>query len=401
MKSMGNLAILLLILFFVNGCIQQAPEGPCSIQVAEPGELEDVQLVSVVEDPRGDFIMDHPFFERTFDLAYPGVDAIPAALDIVRVNLERKETVYSFQIFTATDTVPQLLEEGVQLARFGVFVDLDLNGTSDILLTTVEPERGVVVTSDFDLIEEMSLLTYDSTSVTISASAELLGDHFDWVAFTAYSPKEGAYYQTPLEDFFFVPEVDLAYADTERRVLAFVSVSNIGNKCKVTDSGIATCPPRGNPPGRRRVPGSFCKGWLLKQKQCGNLKIELWCNCSSGGPPWTGGFFGKRIEKGLFRRGWVAKCPFKGGQNSQVEEDVDNDGIPDKVYHASTDMGHDDDGDGYLDTMVYVYDFRTNLVSITNIERDYHTGEVVNRKRFLWGAVLPFVSPEMVPGSVL
>lgn len=390
-----NLTILLISCLLV-GCIQQEPEA-CDTFTVGSGEFPDAPpLVLTVEDPREDFILDHPFFELTFDVAYHTYDIIPETVDIVRVDLERIDDVYYFHIFPAS--APDLGEEGV-LYRFGVFVDTDLNGVSDLLLTTTaEPDQGVVTASDFRLIEEMPLLMYDVTSLTVSASADVLGDHFEWVAFTAYSPQE-VYYETPLEDVYFMPAVDLAYAGDEKRVLVYTSVSGTGWGCHVTETGITTCPPLGNPPGRRRVPGSLCEGWMLKQKQCNGLKIELWCNCSSGGPPWVGGAFGKWVQKGFFRKGWVAKCPFNGGHNSQVEEDEDLDGIPDKVYHAVSDMGLDDDGDGYWDVMLYVYDFRTNLVTITNIERDYHTGAVVNVRSL--PPLLPFIEPNLVPGSVM
>ena len=401
MKKMRNFTILLLI-SLLNGCIQQAPEKACDTMIIGPGELADAPpLVYTVEDPLQDFILDHPFFEEQFDVVYTGVDAVPPALDIIRVELQREGGYYYFQIFTAGDNVLEQLETRMQVIQFGIFVDTDLNGVTDLLLTSAtELEQGVVVTSDFDLVEKMPSLAYDSSSLTVSASAELLGDSFAWVAFTAYSPQK-VHYRTPLKDVVFVPEVDLAYADTERRVLLSLSVSGTGQDCQVIETQITTCPPRGNPPGRQRVPGSLCEGWMLKQKRCGDLKIELWCNCSSGRPSsWRGGAFGKRVEQGLFKRGWVAKCPFFGGQNSQVDGDTDNDGIPDKVHHTVADRGLDDDGDGYLDIMIYKYDFKTNLVTIINVERDYHTGAVVNVKYLPWGPVPPFISPNMVPGQV-
>jgi hypothetical protein len=402
MGKMKNFTILLLISCLLNGCIQQAPEKACDTTIIGSGELTDAPpLVYTVEDPLQDFMLDHPFFEERFDVVYQGVDVIPPAVDIVRVELQREGDYYYFQIFTAGNTIPEQLERGMQVIQFGIFVDIDLNGVTDLLLTSATGlERGVVVASDFGLIEEMPSLAYDSTSMTISASAALLGDSFEWIAFTAYSPQK-AYYKTPLKDVVFVPEVDLAYADTERRVLFSTSVSGTGRDCQITETRIYSCPPRGNPPGRQRVPGSTCKGWMLKQKQCGDIKIELWCNCSSGRPSsWHGGAFGKRVEQGFFKRGWVAKCPFFGGQNSQVDEDTDNDGIPDKVHHAVADRGLDDDGDGYLDIMIYKYDFKTNLVTIINVERDYRTGAVVNVKYLPWGPVPPFISPNMVPGQV-
>ena len=46
------------------------------------------------------------------------------------------------------------------------------------------------------------------------------------------------------------------------------------------------------------------------------------------------------------------------------------------------------------------HDFETNLVTIINVERDYHTGTVVNIKYWPPGPVSPFIDPNMMPGQV-
>ena len=397
MKQMMNLIILLLSLsLLMIGC-----PPPCSTKIVGHGTLAGAPPpVSIAEDPQLDLILDHPLFEENFDVVYRSYDMIPIALDIVRVELRRDERNYYFRVSTAGDNVPELLREKNRSALFGIFVDTDLNGISDFLLTTTDnPERGVVVAPNFDLIEEMPSLSIDSTSVTISASINTLGDHFEWVAFTGYSPAERSHYHTPLEGLFIVPIVDMAYADTARTVLLHTTLSGTGQQCQVTDMGITRCPPPDNPPGRQNVPGAGCEGWMLRQKRCGNLKIELWCYCCTGGPPWSGGAFGKRVEKDT-NKGWIARCPFSGGQNSQDEQDADNDRVPDKVTHTVVDGGSDDDHDGYKDVMIYEYDFDTNRVTITNIERDYNTGAVVNTKILPGGSVPPYSNPKKVPGNV-
>lgn len=394
MKRTSKLAILLMSCLLLNGCIGQQKQE-CSSKIVAPGKPAETTPVRLVEDPLQDFTLDHPPFERNFDIVYRDFSVIPAALDIVEVTVELSNDLWHFKITTA-DKMDMLLDTK-EPSQFGVFVDTDFNGVSDFLLaTTIQLKGGVLVTPDFELVEEIRL-SIEENSITLFAHAETLGDHFEWVAYSGYSPREGAYYRTRLEALFVVPEVDLAYADSERPVLVTHSLSGTGQQCQVVETEIFSCPPPDDPPGRQNVPGSTCgEGWMLRQKRCGDRKIELWCNCSSGGPPWTGGFFGKRVEKGP-NSGWVAICPFERGENYQWDEDVDGDGIPDKVVHTVIDRGYDDEPDGFLDVMIYEYDFGTNMVTITNIERDYSTGDVVNTKPWPGGPVPPYSNPGDVP----
>lgn len=373
MKRLVKLAVFLLGLGLLMPACTPTPVSPCGTEVVatiDPSELESAPPpAAFAEDPLGDHILYDPLFQENFDVGYAEV---PPALDIVAVEVGLEGQNYYFRVQTAGDNVRELLLERERMVQFGIFVDTDLNGLSDFLLiTTGDPERGVVISRDFERVEEMPL-DINANSVTMFAPIGTLGEHFEWVAFTGYSPEEEAYYLTPLEDLFIVPIVDMAYADMERTTLVFTSLSGTGKQCQVTDMGISFCPPSGNPPGQEPLPGPTGphpsdKGWMFWQKKCGDLKIELWCY----------GAFGRRVEKGS-NKGWIARCPFKGGQNFYKLWDnypsPNGDGVPDRVRHWVQNgkfyWGFDDDGDGCWDWMDFDYSFDTNLVTILNLEFD-------------------------------
>lgn len=388
-------------------------QQPCRTEIVAGIDLRELKLTPppawVVEDPLRDYILDHPLFKENFDVVYESYKVIPTALDIVSVEVALDGDKYYFCILTAGGNVLELLQEGRHSARFGVYLDRDLNGYSDVLLTTTDrgPERGIVITPDFEVIEDMPRLTIEDNSVTMRVSRETVGDHFDWVVFSGYSPREDAYYRTPLEEVgvFVVPEVDITYPNPERTVLVHTVLSGSGPSCRVTGMGVTICPPPGkppnNPPGRRRVPGSSCEGWMYQRTQCDNLGYELWCNCSVvrhdqyGNPYWHYGEYGKRVFKGS-ASGWVAKCPFVGGLNGQGVQDTDGDSVPDRIMHTVVDGYGDDDNDGKEDVMVYDYSFLTNKVTSCHIERSYQTGVVLDEK---WlPPTPPYTDPASVPG---
>lgn len=399
MRNTRNIIIILLMSFFLF-IIGSAQPPPCTIKTVGPGSVERASPpLTIARDPVGDLNLYHPLFEENFDVVYGNYDAIPRALDMVGVELLREGRNYYFRVLTAGENIPELLQERRQSAIFGVFVDTDLNGISDFLLTTtIDPEYGMVVSPNFEFIDEMPSLVIDSTSVTMSAPISLLGEHFEWVAFTGYSPIEEAYYLTPLEDLFVVPVLDMAYADINMLPLIYISLSGTGKQCQVTDMGLTYCPPSGNPPGYKNLPGPTGplskKGWMFWQKKCGDLKIELWCY----------GAFGRWIEKGS-NKGWIARCPFKGGQNYFYLVDKvpppNGDGVPERVlhdvYNGKFHWGFDDDCDGYWDSVHFDYSFATNLVTIKNKEWSSPTMLVVDDDD-PQSPHKPFDDPGLVPG---
>lgn len=394
---MKILISLLSLGFLIMGC---APKKPCITQTVGPLSVESPPpLVSRVEDPLQDFILDHPLFERNFDVVYGSNEVIPQALDIIAVEVALDGDYYRFHIRTAKEGLPELLEEGRHSARFGVYVDKDLNGASDILLTTTDqPKRGLVITPDFKVIEEMPRLIIGNNSVTMYISRRIVGDHFDWLVVSGYSPVKRAYHPTPLEHVFFVPEIDVVFpVEVPRMFEILTTYSGTGPACQVITTQFNTCPPAGNPP-QVSVPGTSYKGVMISHAQCGIRGYALWC---VNPPP---GFFGKRVFEGA-QQGWVARCPFLCGYNNQNIWDTNNDQVPDIVFHTikdnpkcGTQTNFDQDNDGKIDIMQHEYTYQTNQVVSCNIERDFQNQAILDKRCCL--ARPPYADPAMVPGSI-
>ena len=387
-------------------------EPPCSTVVVAP--IDPIELESApaagVRDPLGDYFLDHPLFEEIFDVVYESNEAIPPAIDIIAVEVALDGDDYSFHILTAGDNLPELLQEGRRSVRFGVYVDTDLNGISDVLLTTTDqPERGVAITPGFEVIEDMLRLSIEDNSVTMCVPRDRVGDHFDWVVFSGYSPVTDAYCSTPLAAVFYVPAVDIAFAGPDRRVGFSDSFSQSNPACKQVWTGVTSCPPKGNPPGRTNI-GPGLDGWLIKREQCGNRAVDWWCYDSQWNSlqnRWEGGAFGKRVFENTYK-GWIAKCPFDCGLNdNKVLRDSSNTKII-KVYHTIKDadcpqpagppIPKDKDRDLRRDIMSHEYQFATNTVISCNIERDPQTNALLD-KRCL-SPKPPYTSPWSVPGSI-
>jgi hypothetical protein len=420
----------------------------CVTELAAPSDPDTLASIPtwtdalVFEDPRGDFVLDHPLFEENFD-AFGVYDQaeIPHALDITAVTVGPEGEYYFFDITTARaetsegESLPELLRSGRRTARIGIFVDIDHNGASDYLLTTTDEEgTGVVLPPTLDEpIAELELNVGDS-SITMLVPRSILGDRFDWMAFTGYSPIEGAYFSTPLEFVFFVPAVDVYYPQDLPGMVGFsTSYSGTGRVCQVTgtayNAASIRCPPQGNPT-LTPVPGTSYQGVLMYQVQCDGRGYAFWCINQS--------FFGKEVLNGS-HLGWVAKCPFTCGLNDEGRWDTDSDGLVDQIFHTVTDVDclydtsgdgipdklvdvngdgtkdythHDGDNDGYLDVMEHRYLYATNELTSCNKERTYKygapataggppilkLGSVENER--CKAPQQPYTLPSQVPGAI-
>jgi hypothetical protein len=373
--------------------------GKCSSETSPPPELGEIRdlpdILGFVEDPRGDFLLAHPLFEENFGVIYENNEVIPPALDIVAIEVSEDGGSYLFEILTAGDELSDVLLEAPRTARFGIYIDADLNGLSDYLVTTTaEFGFGVITGEDFGgVIEELDVVVAGN-ALTLRVPRELAGDHFDWLAVSGYSPEPAAFHPTPLENVFWVPTVDIASARGPFRMREIsTNYSGTGQKCQVTKSGYSTCPAHGAT--QQQVPGTSYQGVRIFTKQCGYRGLGLWCLNSS--------FFGKRVfDISKSQDGWVAKCPFTCGYNEQNHWDTNGDHLPDKVIHAVTDAdcgtaAQDQDGDGYRDTMRHVYWYNTNRVRSCNEERNAF-GSLVNTRCLPPRA--PYSDPASVPGSI-
>lgn len=376
----------LLVLLIGAGC-----DGVhlCTTEIAPPSGTEPEELVRLVADSTGDFVLNHPLFTEVYDVVFEDNDSIPPALDIVQVEVFSDGEIHTIQIRTRTtdDQGGGVIEEmsrDDQRVSFGVYIDSDGNGVSDYLLTTTDsPERGVIVTPEFELVAEMPRLGFDDNVVSMEVPEEIVGARFEWLVFSGYSPTSEAFHTTALDNVFFVPQVDIV---PSRAGMTGIITSYSGpGSCQVTDSRIitstgkrsASCPANQGP--FTTVPGTSQQGKMWYRKQCGKQGVEFWC---------VGSAFGVRVFDGS-NQGWVGKCPYACGANWLNQWDYDENGLYDKIYHTIVDEDCYDisgnliqkidwDNDALRDIMIHDYRYSTNQVKSCNVEKNETTGSLLS-----------------------
>jgi len=374
----------------------------CTTEIAPPSGTEPEELVRLVADATGDFVLDHPLFTEVYDVVFEDNSYIPPALDIVQVEVRTENGIHTIQIRTQEGGVIQEMSRDDQRVSFGVYIDSDGNGVSDFLLTTTDnPERGVIVTHEFELVEEMSELAIEDTTVTMQVPEEIVGARFHWLAFSGYSPRAEAFHPTAMEDVFVVPDVDVVSSVPD--MAALIAFYSGPGTCQVVDKLYVACC-GGACPGSASVPlttipGTSQQGKLFYRKQCGTRIYEFWCR---------GACFGSRVYGGG-TAGWVGRCPYICGLNSVNIWAQSKNAPLDVVYHTVRDancsdmlnpMKHDDryDNDNKMDSMAHTYLYATDQLESCNLERDENTGSLLgkrccpNRK--------PYKNHSDVPGSI-
>ena len=292
-------------------------------------------------DPPGDFLLDHPLYAENFDAA--GVFdevAIPDALDITSVRLGPEGEYYLFEISTARgetgdgETLRDLLTPGRRVARFGLYFDVDRNGVSEYLLTTNDEsaDRAVILPATLDEPLAWVDLTIGEDTISLFVPRSITGESFDWIAFTGFSPVDGAFFTTPLDWVFFNPVIDVYNPQDLPLNRGFsTSYTGTGVQCQVTDSVYNSCPAKGTPPPVPiPVPGTTHTGVQLYRVRCDGRGYAFWCINQS--------FFGKEVLDANQQLGWVARCPYSCGFNVEDRWDVGGDGLVDKIFHTITDQ---------------------------------------------------------------
>lgn len=348
-----------------------------------------------VRDPHCDFLLYHPFFHQTFDVFYSNLETIPQSLDILSVEIETEEKNYIFQIKTAGERIGELLQRERHMARFGIYIDNDFNGNSELFLTTTDrPDQGLTLTYDFHPLEENKIVI-EGNSISFYASKSVIGENFDWLAFSGFSPREGAFHPTTLPNVFFVPIIDVAYP--RRRPRAFeIWTSHLNvNPCQVYESGFSTCPVPGAPV--TNVPNLLLgatpqQGVMIHRIMCGGKGHELWCiNYCFARRPFNGSW-----------QGWIARCPYPNGNNFCTNLLNPNTKIMEKVIHTVYDgpiqYPQDTDSDNLFDLMEHTYDFGNNQVTSCNIELDMNT--LTQKYKRCKVPQTPYVNYSDVPGSI-
>lgn len=412
---------------------QPTPTPACAEDVTAPTSPEILEALPILrefhdfEDPPGDFLRDHPFFDENFDAAGAFEPAeIPAALDLRAIRVGPEGDSAMFQIRFAQQEaggppLQELLSDGRRTAQVGIYVDTDRNGISDFLITTTaDGNRGLIVTRDVnEPVAELEVRLGES-ELALFAPFEIIGDRFDWAVFTGFTPIEGAYFRTNLDELFFLPIVDTYNPqDIPHNVGFSTAYSGSGRQCFVTSSNYNSCPAHGATP--TQVPNTAYTGVLLYNVRCDGRGYDFWCLSQS--------FFGKHVYD-AGQQGWVAKCPYTCGLNQEARWDLDSDGLVDKVFHTITDQDctydqnhdgvingldkfHDVNGDGindvtyhdgfdhdgYLDVMAHTYLYASNQVTSCNRNYTYTTPNALVSQQCK-PPQAPYTDPAMVPSIV-
>lgn len=341
---------------------------------------------SHAEDITNDFMLVDPIFLRNFDgyISEENFRNMPPEVDIVSVKITERGTDYCFRIQSNGNNVASLLVDGSHSILYGVQVDIDLNGRSDLaILTTDRQGSGAVVSPEFDMLGEVQVST-EGNSVTLCTSKDRLGEHFDWLAFSGYAPvlsqphasqlgRDTPFYTTPLTEgygVFAVPLVDLVTPNLESAIAVTLFLTGSGMQCQATGIGMNSCPPGDNPPSPTQPldTDTYCTtGWLYQGKICGDYQWGIWCAC--------GGYYGTWVQAAS-DHGWIGICPYVGGDNNMVQDDTNNDGIDDWFVHDTYDgrpwvISTDDDLDGKFDVMRRTYQLGS-FVSTCNEHYDYN-----------------------------
>ncbi len=356
-------------------------------------------------DPVGDWLRDHPLYAENFDApdAFEDVD-LPPALDLADLRLGPEGDTYIFSLSTSRaatgegEPLTDLLTPGRRVASVGVYIDTDRNGVSDYLLTTTDEALtfGAVFATTLDEPVDTIELRVDENTIDFVAPRGLLGDRFDWIAFTGYSPLPDTFFRTGVGWVFVVPIVDIYRpGDIPANIGFTTSYAGTGQSCQVIESQYNSCPAQGSPtPVTVSGPGYSYQGVLIYRVQCDGRGYAFWCMNQS--------FFGKEVFEGGSRLGWVARCPYHCGYNQEARWDQDGDGLVDKIFHTVTDRDcgsyHDGDGDGGLDVMEHTYLYGPNEITSCNRERDYQAGTTLDLR--CKPAQPPYDAPTNVPGFV-
>jgi hypothetical protein len=105
----------------------------------------------------------------------------------------------------------------------------------------------------------------------------------------------------------------------------------------------------------------------------GTLKcrFETWALDLGGEGPNTDDVLAIRVVHADGTQGWIARCPYEGGDNFALYLDTNEDEIVDFLIYSSTDTGADDDRDGREDMVAYLYycDTRTHVADHREDER--------------------------------
>jgi len=380
---------------------------PCVTETPPPTGTEPEGVIRYAEDPTEDFEIDHPMFAELYDIVFELNTPIPPALDLVEVVVESGEGGHTFYLRTRDGGVIQEMRDLDQRATYGVYIDSDGNGVSDVTVTTtIGGERSVILTPEFELVDATSELWIEDDLIALTVPEWVIGAGFHWMAFSGYSPNPHAAYTTSMDDVVVVPDVDVVCSQVGMNAL--LSFLDGPGTCQITEKlAVAccggTCAKSASVP-YTTIPGTNQTGRLFYRKQCGQRIYEFWC---------LGACFGSRVYGGA-TTGWVGRCPYPCGFNTVNVWKQDATVQLDKVYHTIRDascaskadmknpLKHADSWiggkDGRMDSMHHTYWYGTDQLTSCNVERQPGTATYIDQR--CCNVRKPYVNLSAVPGRI-
>lgn len=330
-----------------------------------------------VTDPEDDFTVSQQLFEEDFQIKYNKA-VIPASMDIRNGTMGYKNDFYIFTVSTSSSNLQTHMDSNSEICSFTLFVDIDHDGKTDILVTCDGHSKQVKYTDNqYNSVATDLPYRIFNNNIAIPVLRELIGDNFQWIISSGYSPNNIRYYQTQADDIHFVPGVDyLIGSQSNSQWSDWIEICGERGKRIVVEREAHHCMP--NEQERKHLgpnikpKGWDASGWEYKIIDWTNGGYELWCACDTNTCQYGVRVINKDIKEGAVW--WVAKCPFKGGFN--VTYEVCQTNVHDNIYrltHTVYDMGDDDDKDDSLDVMIYDYNFKSDDFYIALRQYDYNT----------------------------
>ncbi|GEM_PF-4515516 len=383
------------------------PYRPCVTETPPPSGTEPEGVIRYAEDPTEDFEIDHPMFAELYDIVFELNTPIPPALDLVEVVVESGEGRHTFYLRTRDGGVIQEMRNTDQRVTFGVYIDSDGNGVSDVIVTTtIGGERSLILTPEFEPIDAPTELCINDDLIALTIPEWVIGTGFNWIAFSGFSPNPNAAYTTTMDDVVVVPDVDVVSSQVGMNAL--LSFFDGPGTCQITEKlALACCGgacAKSAPVPYTTVPGTSQTGRLFYRKQCGQRIYEFWC---------LGACFGSRVYGGA-TTGWVGRCPYPCGYNSVNIWKQGPSVQLDKVYHTVRDascasladmknpLKHEDSSiggkDGKMDSMHHAYWYATDQLTSCNVERQPGTAAFIDQR--CCNVRKPYASLNAVPGRI-
>lgn len=335
--NLQELRIVRMILFTIAVTVLSGYTRPVLAQ-----DLEGFEMVRHVEDPVGDFNLDHAMFSYNFGIEFVDNEIIPPSLDLVRIEIIDEGEENIFILHTEGDALPDLLGNDRKLGQIGIYIDVDLDARSDLLVTTtVQPGQALILNRELEVISEVSRFEMGENSIQMGISKKLTGDKFNWVAFSGYTPVEGAVFLSSAEEVYFLPQVDtIIHPSLLGEMIATIKYYlGRADLSTVYYSGIINCPPAlidGQPnPYYKIHPTAPLPGVPPTSggKQVGvKISEQTWPNLSRATALWCSGSFYREVSD-TSQQGWMARCPYPCGQNEMSIWSPTIKGRPSAIIH--------------------------------------------------------------------